>query len=175
MCSNCVSTACYILYMKHATRSIKLTRFGMVFYNNLLGTILLVPFALFKGEFSAAYEKKELWSSHLFIGMNLFAGVIGFCLNFASLWCVGATSATTYAIVGSLNKVPLMIAGYFLFKSPITSKNAVFMGISLFGGFLYSWAKLKQVESSKKDHGDDSSKVKAGKYAPLRATNVEKV
>ncbi|CAN0434676.1 unnamed protein product, partial [Discosporangium mesarthrocarpum] len=32
-------------------------------------------------------------------------GVVGVLLNFASLWCVESTSATTYAVVGSLNVV----------------------------------------------------------------------
>ena len=35
----------------------------------------------------------------------LVLGVVGVSLNFASLWCVGATSATTYAVVGSVNVV----------------------------------------------------------------------
>lgn len=45
------------------------------------------------------------------------AGVVGVLLNFASLWCVGATSATTYAVVGSVNVVRqslLDIATFFL-------------------------------------------------------------
>lgn len=34
-----------------------------------------------------------------------FAGAAGFFLNFAALWCVGATSATTYAVVNTVNNV----------------------------------------------------------------------
>ncbi|CAN0549551.1 unnamed protein product, partial [Ectocarpus sp. 8 AP-2014] len=45
MVANCCTTAGYVLYMKHATKSIKLPRFGMVFYNNLLTTCLLTPAA----------------------------------------------------------------------------------------------------------------------------------
>lgn len=33
------------------------------------------------------------------------AGAAGFFLNFAALWCVGATSATTYAVVNTVNNV----------------------------------------------------------------------
>jgi GDP-mannose transporter len=36
MAANCMSTSCYILYMKYATESIKLTKFGMVYVNNVL-------------------------------------------------------------------------------------------------------------------------------------------
>lgn len=35
-----------------------------------------------------------------FIFWNCVAGFLGFALNFASLWCVSATSATTYAVIG---------------------------------------------------------------------------
>lgn len=37
MTANCFSTAGYVLTMKFATRTMKLPKFGMVFYNNLLG------------------------------------------------------------------------------------------------------------------------------------------
>eukprot|EP00611_Tribonema_gayanum_P008666 TRINITY_DN18254_c1_g2_i1.p1 TRINITY_DN18254_c1_g2~~TRINITY_DN18254_c1_g2_i1.p1 ORF type:complete len:345 (-),score=138.47 TRINITY_DN18254_c1_g2_i1:346-1380(-) len=149
MSANCVTTASYILYMKYATRSIKLTRFGMVFYNNLLGFVLLAPVALLSGEVTGVIARPDLWTSASFMGLNLFAGAAGFCLNFASLWCVGATSATTYAIVGSVNKVPMMVLGWMLFKSPITAQSALYMTISLTGGFMYSWAKIKEGNAKK--------------------------
>ena len=34
-----------------------------------------------------------------------WAGAAGFLLNFAALWCVSATSATTYAVVNTVNNV----------------------------------------------------------------------
>lgn len=37
MSANCFATASYVLTMKFATRTMKLPKFGMVFYNNLLG------------------------------------------------------------------------------------------------------------------------------------------
>ena len=55
-----------------------------------------------------------------YAALNAFTGSVGFFLNFAQLWCVGATSATTYAIIGSLNKIPITIFGHFIFKTAIT-------------------------------------------------------
>ncbi|CAN0534205.1 unnamed protein product [Laminaria digitata] len=43
MVANCCATAGYVLYMKYATKTIKLPRFGMFFYNNLLTSCLLPP------------------------------------------------------------------------------------------------------------------------------------
>ncbi len=61
---------------------------------------------------------------HSFIGgqmelslfcLILFSGALGVFLSFATLWCVGSTSATTYAVVGTLNKVPTTILGVLIF------------------------------------------------------------
>lgn len=132
--------------MRFASTSIKLPKFGMVFYNNLLSVALLCPICIVCGEFSALLNP-EIFTTW-FILANTAAGVLGFYLNFASLWCVGATSATTYAIVGSLNKIPLTVFGAVIFGSVITNEAAIFIGMGLLGGFLYAYAKILQKSST---------------------------
>jgi hypothetical protein len=75
-------------------------RFGMVYYNNIISAALLIPFCVMNGDLNALYDPEIM--TREFIFWNCVAGFLGFYLNFASLWCVGATSATTYAIVGKL-------------------------------------------------------------------------
>eukprot|EP00586_Coscinodiscus_wailesii_P005479 CAMPEP_0172488504 /NCGR_PEP_ID=MMETSP1066-20121228/18044_1 /TAXON_ID=671091 /ORGANISM="Coscinodiscus wailesii, Strain CCMP2513" /LENGTH=380 /DNA_ID=CAMNT_0013255755 /DNA_START=163 /DNA_END=1305 /DNA_ORIENTATION=+ len=142
MCANCVSTAGYILYMKFATKNVQLSKFGMVFYNNLLCIVFLFPVAFFDGEFNLFMVTGAIRTSDYFF-KNFFAGFVGFFLNFASLNCVQQTGPSTYAIVGSLNKIPIAILGWFLFKSEITPQTWFFIGVSMAGGFLYSYAKIK--------------------------------
>lgn len=52
------------------------------------------------------------------------AGIVGVLLNFASLWCVHTTSATTYAVVGSVNVVSRALVGAltrdYLFREGLT-------------------------------------------------------
>ena len=43
--------------------------------------------------------------------LNIYAGFVGFFLNLATLWCMSNNSATTYAVVGALNKIPLAVVG----------------------------------------------------------------
>jgi GDP-mannose transporter len=74
---------------------------------------------------------------------NFFAGFVGFFLNFASLNCVQATGPTTFAIVGSLNKIPVSILGYLLFDNLISKETWFFISVAMSGGFLYSYAKLQ--------------------------------
>lgn len=143
MVMNCCATAGYILYMKFATKTIKLSKFGMVFYNNLLCTILLLPVTILNGELALFANTTAIHTTDY--GMkNAFAGFVGFFLNFASLNCVERTGPSTYAIVGSLNKIPIALLGWTLFNAEISPQSWFFIGVSLCGGFLYSYAKLRK-------------------------------
>jgi GDP-mannose transporter len=73
-------------------------RFGMVYYNNLLSAALIFPFCIMRGEFKAFLDPTVMTPQFIF--WNCVAGFLGFFLNFASLWCVSSTSATTYAVIG---------------------------------------------------------------------------
>ena len=147
MSANCLSTAGYVLSLKFATKEVKLPKFGMVFYNNLLCVFFLLPAAAFLGDVRIFFKTSEVHTFDYFI-KNLFAGFVGFFLNFASLNCVAITGPTTYAIVGSLNKVPTVIMGWFIFDSVITPETWFFISVSMGGGFIYSYAKIR--ESKKK-------------------------
>lgn len=140
MAINCVFTASYVLYMRFASTSIKLPKFGMVYYNNLLSMALLLPVCVARNEFSAFLDPAVMTLP--FLCSNIVAGVLGFYLNFASLWCVSATNATTYAIVGSLNKVPITVLGFLLFSAKMTSEGVLFIAMATAGGFLYAYSKL---------------------------------
>jgi GDP-mannose transporter len=143
MAMNCVSTAGYILYMKFATKNVKLSKFGMVFYNNVLCTLFLLPCAIVMGQVTIFLKTPAIHTMDYFL-KNFFAGFVGFFLNFASLTCVAATGPTTYAIVGSLNKVPVAILGYILFDNVITNQTWFFIAVSMSGGFLYSYAQITE-------------------------------
>ena len=140
MIMNCLCTAAYSLYMRYATTNVKLTKWGMVYYNNLLSIFLLLPVSLLRGEFAAFSDERIM--TPWFIITNSLAGFLGFYLNFAVVWAISATSATTYAIVGSLNKIPLTIFGAVIFSTIITQEQMIFIGMGILGGLLYAYAKL---------------------------------
>lgn len=142
MVANCMATSSYVLYMKYATQNIQLSKFGMVFVNNVLCVALLLPVAFLNGEITTFLNAKQVHTFD-YASKNAFAGFVGFFLNFASLHCVSVTGPSTYAIVGSLNKIPVAILGYLIFDSVIDSKTWFFISVSLCGGFLYSYAKIR--------------------------------
>lgn len=142
MLANCCCTSGYVLYLKFATKSVKLSKFGMVFYNNVLCTLFLFPVTVMNGEFSNFLTTTALHTTGYAV-KNAFAGFVGFFLNFASLNCVAQTGPTTYAMIGSLNKVPIAFMGYYIFDSTISDETWTFISISLMGGILYTIAKLR--------------------------------
>jgi GDP-mannose transporter len=90
--------------------------------------------------FPQMFYDRDIFNSY-FIWSVVLTGVIGFGLNFASLWCVSSTSATTYAIVGTLNKIPITILGFLLFDTKLTSQGIGFVVLATLGGLLYGYAK----------------------------------
>eukprot|EP00571_Detonula_confervacea_P013111 CAMPEP_0172310124 /NCGR_PEP_ID=MMETSP1058-20130122/11306_1 /TAXON_ID=83371 /ORGANISM="Detonula confervacea, Strain CCMP 353" /LENGTH=393 /DNA_ID=CAMNT_0013022889 /DNA_START=40 /DNA_END=1221 /DNA_ORIENTATION=+ len=142
MLANCLCTSGYVLYLKYATKSVKLSKFGMVFYNNILCSLFLFPVSVMNGEFTTFLSTPALHTTDYAV-KNAFAGFVGFFLNFASLNCVAQTGPTTYAMIGSLNKVPIAIMGYFIFANDISEQTWTFISISLVGGILYTIAKLR--------------------------------
>lgn len=152
MLANCFGTAGYVLYMKFATKHIKLSKFGMVFYNNLLCICFLLPVAMANGEVARFLRTEAIHTGDYFV-KTMFAGFVGFFLNFASLNCVQQTGPATYAIVGSVNKIPITFVGYWLFDDHITATTWFYIGISLIGGFLYSYAKIRAAKRQRKHRG----------------------
>lgn len=173
MSANCFATASYVLTMKFATRTMKLPKFGMVFYNNLLGTLMLLPVAIMLGElwtFDSLREKsdkigfldREDLHTPSYILLNIFAGAAGFFLNFAALWCVSANSATTYAVVNTVNNFPVSIIGYFMFAQPMTVVQGEFIVVNITGGFIYSYAKIKEQKEKEQVELQRNAEVNEG-------------
>ncbi len=142
MLANCLCTSGYVLYLKYATKTVKLSKFGMVFYNNVLCACFLLPVTMFNGELSIFLNTSALHTVDYGV-KNAFAGFVGFFLNFASLNCVAQTGPTTYAMIGSLNKIPIAIIGYLIFDNDISPETWTFICVSLCGGILYTVAKLR--------------------------------
>lgn len=151
MVVNCVLTAAYTLYMRYASTQIQLPRLGMVFYNNILTVILLIPVCLLTGDIQNFLHNRYVFNVR-FIALNVVTGLFGVCLNFSSLWCVAKTSATTYAIVGTTSKVPVTILGFLIFFTPVTTNGLIFIAMGTIGGLLYAFSKLPSNATTSSNH-----------------------
>lgn len=153
MGSNCLATACYVLYMNGKSKTVDLTKWGMVYYNNLISLPICFPIAVARGEFPAVLSDPLLHGEHAnaFMAVATFSGIVGFVLNLASFWCNQSVTATTYAVVGALNKIPLLLLGALLFANVITGQQWCYILMSMCGGFLYSYVKFNEPKAPAKE------------------------
>lgn len=135
----------YTLYTRYACKNISISKFGLIFFNNSVSIVLLIPIAYYVGDMDSIVAHIDTLSSPSFLAYNFLAGFFGFYLSVSALWCVGATSATTLAILGSMNKIPITLLGFLLFpeSAVITNQGISFMMLSVVGGIVYTYSKLK--------------------------------
>eukprot|EP01052_Picozoa_sp_SAG31_P042302 SAG31_NODE_6679_length_1927_cov_1.693107_2_plen_110_part_00 len=76
MMANCFSTSAYVVSMARKSKTMKLSKFGMVFYNNLLSLPILLPCAFAFGEMPAMLQDPQL-HDHGFLSMAAFSGAVG--------------------------------------------------------------------------------------------------
>ncbi|XP_030447633.2 GDP-mannose transporter GONST2-like isoform X1 [Syzygium oleosum] len=145
---NCVFTASYSLTLrrvmdkaKQFTRSGSLNEVSMVLLNNLLS----LPFAVFSillfGEWQYIVNT-DVIRMPMFWVVATASGLFGLAISFTSMWFLHQTGPTTYSLVGSLNKIPISIAGLLVFKVPLSVPNFFSILFGLFAGIFFARAKM---------------------------------
>ncbi|XP_008245256.1 PREDICTED: GDP-mannose transporter GONST1-like [Prunus mume] len=79
------------------------------------------------------------------------SGFSGLAISFTSMWFLHQTGATTYSLVGSLNKIPLSVAGILLFKVPTSLENSASIFFGLVAGVFFALvfdAKMRERSQS---------------------------
>ncbi|XP_010256609.1 PREDICTED: GDP-mannose transporter GONST1 [Nelumbo nucifera] len=145
---NCILTAGYSLTLrrvmdtaKQSTRSGSLNEVSMVLLNNALS----LPFAIFLIILFNEWEyvhNADIIRIPMFWFVATVSGLLGLSISFTSMWFLNQTGPTTYSLVGSLNKIPISIAGIFLFKVPLSLPNLFSILFGLFAGVLFARAKM---------------------------------
>ncbi|XP_074302278.1 GDP-mannose transporter GONST1-like isoform X1 [Silene latifolia] len=151
---NCFLTASYSLTLrrvmdtaKKVTRSGNLNKFSMVLLNNTLSLPLGVVLIYLFDEVDYLYETPLLKLPSFWLVITL-SGFLGLAISFTSMWFLHQTGATTYSLVGSLNKIPLSITGIVLFHVPTSLQNSTSILFGLLAGVFFARAKLKEKSQS---------------------------
>ncbi|XP_073098583.1 GDP-mannose transporter GONST1-like isoform X2 [Elaeis guineensis] len=151
---NCFLTASYSLTLrrvmdtaKQVTKSGNLNEFSMVLLNNSLSLPLgiLLVFAFDEVDY---LSKTPLLRMPMFWLVMTLSGFLGLAISFTTMWFLHQTGATTYSLVGSLNKIPLSFAGIILFKVPITLENFFSILFGLLAGVIFTKAKMRERSQS---------------------------
>ncbi|KAL6636602.1 hypothetical protein ACP70R_024174 [Stipagrostis hirtigluma subsp. patula] len=145
---NCFLTAGYSLTLrrlmdtaKQSTKSGSLNEVSMVLLNNALS----IPFALILivvfNEWEYVYQA-EVVREPMFWIFATASGLLGLAISFSSVWFLQQTGPTTYSLVGSLNKIPISVAGILLFDVPVSVENLFSIFFGLFAGIFFAKAKM---------------------------------
>ncbi|KAJ9470517.1 GDP-mannose transporter [Diplonema papillatum] len=90
---------------------------------------------------SSFHQIRALYSLHggTFVMTFFTSMTMGACLTFSIFWICQQTSALTLAVVGSFNKVPIVITSLIVFSgSTLSLRNGVGLGIVLAGSLCYA-------------------------------------
>lgn len=146
---NCFLTASYSLTLrrvmdvaKQATKSGQLNEFSMVLLNNVLSLPLGILLTVAFNEVDYL-SKTPLLKMPIFWLVITLSGLLGLAISFTSMWFLHQTSATTYSLVGSLNKIPLSVAGILIFKVSTSFENLLSILFGLLAGVFFAKAKMK--------------------------------
>ncbi|CAI0421520.1 unnamed protein product [Linum tenue] len=147
---NCFLTASYSLTLrrvmdtaKQVTRSGNLNEFSMVMLNNTLSLPLGLVLIFVFNEVDYLTTTPLLRLPVFWLVMTL-SGFLGLAISFTSMWFLHQTGATTYSLVGSLNKIPLSLAGILLFKVPTSLENSASILFGLLAGVFFARAKMRE-------------------------------
>ncbi|KAK9950109.1 hypothetical protein M0R45_005611 [Rubus argutus] len=152
--TNCFLTASYSLTLRRVmdtaklvTKSGKLNEFSMVLLNNSLSLPLGILLIFVFNEVDYLFTTPLLRLPTFWLVITL-SGFLGLAISFTSMWFLHQTSATTYSLVGSLNKIPLSVAGIVLFKVPTSLENSASILFGLLAGIFFARAKMRERSQS---------------------------
>ncbi|KAI3903697.1 hypothetical protein MKW98_032351 [Papaver atlanticum] len=147
---NCFLTASYSLTLrrvmdtaKQVTKSGNLNEFTMVLLNNTLSLPLGLLLIFLFNEVDYLFDTPLLRMPTFWLVMTS-SGFLGLAISFTSMWFLHQTGATTYSLVGSLNKIPLSVAGILLFHVPTSFQNFTSILFGLLAGVFFARAKMRE-------------------------------
>lgn len=114
-----------------------------MFYNNLLSTPILLIASVLVEDWSTENLQRNFpveSRQSLYIGI-VYSGMAAIFISYCTAWCMRATSSTTYAMVGALNKLPLAVAGIVFFAAPVTLGSVSAIVLGFISGLVYTRAK----------------------------------
>mmetsp|Transcript_6570 Transcript_6570/g.11443 ORF Transcript_6570/g.11443 Transcript_6570/m.11443 type:complete len:365 (-) Transcript_6570:40-1134(-) len=135
-------------YGKKIIRSVDLkTKSGPVLYTNLLGFPPMLLFAKMGNEFNKFWE--NMWiedNVRLPLGsipLLLLGCVVGTGIGYSSWWCRDKVSATSFTLIGVMNKCLTVLANLLIWDNHAPPMGIASLFLCLVGGSLYKQAPLR--------------------------------
>lgn len=154
-------------YGKRIIKSVDLkTLSGPVLYTNLLGLTPMLMFAAMGGEYSKFVQTHMVmrepitWSVMLFMFLGCAAGT---GIGYAGWWCRGQVSATTFTLVGVMNKCLTILLNLAIWDQHAKAGGIASLLLCLVGGTIYRQAPMRGAADSlpvSKEQPPDEENVK---------------
>jgi GDP-mannose transporter len=131
-------------YGKKITRDVKLSLSGSVAYSNALSLPTMLVLMVGSGELSVLLAPEAEYTTRALCWL-LFSCVVGTGISYAGWWCRGCVSATTYTVIGVVNKAITLALNSLLSWGAATSFAGLGgLALAISGGLVYQQAPLRQ-------------------------------
>jgi len=128
-----------MLYVKHIIDTVPMTSWGRSFYNNLLAALPLFVFAVANGEMAKLSEFYADGDLTVSVAVKIFLScVIGIGISISGFMCREAISATSFSVVGNMNKVLTVFINFFIWDKRASPAGLASLFICLVGGAYYA-------------------------------------
>jgi len=152
-CFAYVSLICFEMILgKWLVKDIGLTLSGSVWYTNVLSVGPMMGLALIKDEYSNLYTLDITGPALLVL---LLSCIVGTGISYAGWWCRSQLSATSYTLVGVMNKVLSILLNIAIWDKHATLTGIFFLTFCLAGGAAYKQSPLK----NSRIHANELSKM----------------
>ena len=143
-------TVAIMTYGKFITSSVQLSLSGSVAYSNALSLPIMLALMVFSEEISTLrrIDINFLLSTYAPIWL-LASCAVGTGISYAGWWCRRQISATSYTIVGVVNKaLTICLSSLVAWDTTTSSSGLLCLGITIGGGLLYTQPRTRRPEDN---------------------------
>jgi len=130
-------------YGKLLIRDLKLNLTTTVFVTNALALVPMVCLGLLRGEM----DLQAAYFTPYAVAMLALSCIVSSCIGYSSWGCRSIISATSFTIVGVLNKISTILLNIAIWDKHANALGTIGLLLCLGGGALYQQAPLRTVES----------------------------
>ena len=129
-----------MIYVKHYIATVNMTTWGRVLYNNFLSTCLSLPLLTLNGELRAVLEPAMVLNKTA-VNVIFLSCLCGLGISFSAFHFRNLVSATTFTVVGIVNKVLSILLSAIFLSSGLSTGPVLYLSIVIIGGVLYEQPK----------------------------------
>eukprot|EP00271_Cylindrocystis_brebissonii_P009646 TRINITY_DN24672_c0_g1_i1.p1 TRINITY_DN24672_c0_g1~~TRINITY_DN24672_c0_g1_i1.p1 ORF type:complete len:357 (-),score=6.56 TRINITY_DN24672_c0_g1_i1:630-1700(-) len=133
-----------MVFIKHVVSNIKLSTWGLVMYNNFIALVLAPGFWAVTGEFRETNAANVMdWLQFWTLFPVLLSCAFGLAISFFGFSCRRAVSATSFTVLGVVNKLITVVVNVTIWDKHATPFGIGCLLVTIVGGVLYQQSVTK--------------------------------